>query len=409
MPEAQYMLTRVIGMPCNLSGSPSASPASCDITVPTHAASICFGSTPASAIASNAASQISCSALDSYNSPKRVQPTPITATLFLKSPDIISSTRAPAHRRTGAPAHQLLLDDSQRINLSEMLFQPPRPLLGRHEPVGRAHGEDLDKGEALSLELTAKRVVQILARELDRRGRVDRSARHVGGAVELRDQLGDANGVAMQLAGPAAGRGLGVLSEHRSRGGLATRFAERPLVRHRCGEALAPRRAVNDFLQAFRHHVAVALHREHEGVGPHALGAGGDRGGAPVQRLHDVDVHDHREGRVAADARDTDRAVAQAELLDELQHETQRDRLAAAGAERVLGLEQQLRLVEHLLHIGRGFERLGHERSFYSAAGSPGPSAGWRSAAPPGGRGYTSRIRARMFSTVSAGPTPNPE
>ena len=39
------MLTRVIGMPCSLSGSPSASPASCDITVPTHAASICLGST----------------------------------------------------------------------------------------------------------------------------------------------------------------------------------------------------------------------------------------------------------------------------------------------------------------------------------------------------------------------------
>ena len=100
---------------------------------------------------------------------------------------------------------------------------------------------------------------------------------------------------------------------------------------------LAARGAVDDLLQPLRHHVAVALHGEDERVGPHALDAGRHRRRAPVQRLQHVDVHDHRERRVAADAGDADRALAQAELLDQLEHQAQRDRLAAAGAERVLG------------------------------------------------------------------------
>ena len=46
--EEVSFCTRVIGMPCSLSASPNASPPSCDMTVPTQAASICSGSTRAS-------------------------------------------------------------------------------------------------------------------------------------------------------------------------------------------------------------------------------------------------------------------------------------------------------------------------------------------------------------------------
>ena len=72
---------------------------------------------------------------------------------------------------------------------------------------------------------------------------------------------------------------------------------------------LAARRGVQDLLQAFVDHVAVALEREHERVGKHALHAGRDRRRPAVQRLHEVDVHRARERRVATDARDRDRVL----------------------------------------------------------------------------------------------------
>ena len=108
---------------------------------------------------------------------------------------------------------------------------------------------------------------------------------------------------------------------------------------------LAARRGVHDLLQSFVHHVAVALQREHQRVGPHALHAGRDRRRAAVQRLHEVDVHGARERRVAADARDADRVLHLVEVLDGLEELPDRERFAAARAHVVLLGEQQVRLV----------------------------------------------------------------
>ena len=102
---------------------------------------------------------------------------------------------------------------------------------------------------------------------------------------------------------------------------------------------------MDHLLQAFVHHVAVALQREHERVGEHALHAGRDRRRAPVQRLHEIDVHRARERRVAADAGDADRVLDRVELRDRLEELAHRDRLAAARAHVVLLGEQQVGLL----------------------------------------------------------------
>src|SRR5262249_43133147 len=79
-PVAHIFSTRVIGMYCNFSGRDNDRPEIPDVSVPTHAASIWAGSTPASSKASYAASTIRSSALLSQCSPNFVQPIPMIAT-----------------------------------------------------------------------------------------------------------------------------------------------------------------------------------------------------------------------------------------------------------------------------------------------------------------------------------------
>ena len=60
---------------------------------------------------------------------------------------------------------------------------------------------------------------------------------------------------------------------------------------------------INHFAEMQDHRVAL-----------HPLDAGGDRRGAAVERLYEVDVHRHRERGVAADAHDTDGAGGHAQF-----------------------------------------------------------------------------------------------
>ena len=104
----------------------------------------------------------------------------------------------------------------------------------------------------------------------------------------------------------------------------------------------SPRRGVQHLLEALVHHVAVALQREDDRVGKHALHAGGDRRCATVQRLHEVDVHRAAEARVATDAGYPDRTRRDAELDERFEVAAHGDRLAAARAHVVLLGEQQI-------------------------------------------------------------------
>ena len=121
---------------------------------------------------------------------------------------------------------------------------------------------------------------------------------------ELRDEVADEDRVAVVLGVAAVERVLRALADHARGGHVAAGLAEHAVVQQDARDALAARRGVQHLLQALVHHVAVALQREHERVGQHALHAGRDRRRAAVQRLHEVDVHRARERRVAADAGD---------------------------------------------------------------------------------------------------------
>ena len=117
---------------------------------------------------------------------------------------------------------------------------------------------------------------------------------------------------------------------------MSAGLAEHAVVEEHARHALAPRRGVEHFLQAFVDHVAVALQREHGLVGLHALHPRRHRGGATVERLHHVDVEGAGERRVAADTDDADRGLTETELGDRLEQYADGDRLAAAWTEIVL-------------------------------------------------------------------------
>ena len=180
---------------------------------------------------------------------------------------------------------------------------------GRDEPAGRAHREHLDEREARRRASCVSNArlnifcVRATAPALCTEPRATYAA-----PCELRDEVADQDRVAVVLGVAAVERVLGALADHGRRGHVAAGLAEHAVVQQDAGDVLAARRGVEHLLQAFVHHVAVALQREHERVGEHALHAGRDRRRAAVQRLHEVDVHRARERRVAADAGDRDRA-----------------------------------------------------------------------------------------------------
>ena len=154
----------------------------------------------------------------------------------------------------------------------------------------------------------------------------------------------------MLLGEPAGVHGrLGALAEHAGRRHVAARLAEDAVVQEDGRELLAPGGRVHDLLEPLGHHVAVALEREDEAVGQHALGPRGDRRRAPVEGLQHVHVDDAGEGRVAADPADTDRPITHAELGDDLEDGAHGERLPASRAEVVLRGEEQLGLGGDLL------------------------------------------------------------
>ena len=75
-------------------------------------------------------------------------------------------------------------------------------------------------------------------------------------------------GPKLALAVATADRGLGVLAEHRGGRHVPAGLAEHGVVEDDRGDALAARGRVQDLLQSLRDHVAVALHREDDSLGP---------------------------------------------------------------------------------------------------------------------------------------------
>jgi hypothetical protein len=147
---------------------------------------------------------------------------------------------------------------------------------------------------------------------------------------------------------------------------VAAGLPEYAVVEEDACHLLAASRGVEHLLQPFVHHVAVALQREDERVGEHALDSGRDRRRAPVQRLHEVEVHRPRERGVAPDADDRDGARCHAELLDRLEELAHRQRLATAGAHVVLLGEQEIGLQRLDLAGGNGRSRRGvDDRHFW--------------------------------------------
>ena len=98
------------------------------------------------------------------------------------------------------------------------------------------------------------------------------------------------------------------------------------------GDALAPVRRVDDLSGADGGEVAVALVREDDLVRVAAAHAGGNGWSAPVRRLAAIEVPVEVRVHGAADRRDGEDAVADAELVDDFADEAVRDAVAAAGA-----------------------------------------------------------------------------
>src|SRR5438874_1850977 len=160
-------------------------------------------------------------------------------------------------------------------------------------------------------------------------------------------------------------------------------------------DRLAARRGVDDLLQTLVDHVAVALEGEDAAVGKHAFHARRHRWSATVQGLHEVDVDRAREARVAADPGHRDRAVGDAQLLDRLQQDPQREGVTGPGGQVVVLSEQQVGLEVTDLARRRGRCRIGGDER--------------HARAPSGNDDSAASIRPRMTSTSSRSPTPKPE
>ncbi len=148
----------------------------------------------------------------------------------------------------------------------------------RHEPPGRAHGEDLDEAHAVTAHLGLERSLEELLRLGDGPGVVDRAAGDVRDAGKLREQGRDGDRVAVELGVAPFDARLRALSDDRGAGHLAAGVTEHAVVEHQAGDLLAPSTGVQDLVETFADHVSVALAREHHGIGLHPLDAGGDRG-----------------------------------------------------------------------------------------------------------------------------------
>src|SRR5438309_3428514 len=95
-----------------------------------------------------------------------------------------------AARRTSArvpSGRSGVLEDLERVRAREVLLDPVGRLDRIHVPVGGAHGEQLDEGEAPALELDAEGLAQDALRPRDGGRCVHRAARDVGRAVHLGD------------------------------------------------------------------------------------------------------------------------------------------------------------------------------------------------------------------------------
>ena len=273
-------------------------------------------------------------------------------------------------------------------------------LLGLDEPAGRTHREDLDEREALAPFLRGERRGQHSAGPGDVAGVVDGATGDVGRAAHRGDQVADEDGMTVARRVAAVERVLRALTEHGRGGDVATGLAEHAVVEQHAGDVLAAGRRVQHLLETLVDHVAVALDREHEGIGPHAFHAGRQRRGPTVQRLQHLDVEIVGERGVAADAEDRDRPFDRAELGDALHGRADGDRFAASGAQVMRPDVDQIgrEVVDQRRVVGPPIGAEHHALTNRFGVHYRPPI-----------RSSSARIRARILGASISGPTPNPD
>ncbi len=224
------------------------------------------------------------------------------------------------------------LDVAERIVGEHVLFHPLVGLDGGHLPTTVAAGADLDEGETFVELLVLKSLADGSLGLADIAGSVDALAGHIVGAGQGGQELGDAQGVAVEVDATAIGGGGG-LHAHKGGGGhLTTSHAVDAVVDEHHGDVLAAVGSVEGFGGADGCQVAVALIGEDEAVGVEALDGGGDSWGTAVGSLLEVDIKIVVGKHGASDGGDTDGLVLDTHLVDNLGDDAVSCAVAAAGA-----------------------------------------------------------------------------
>jgi hypothetical protein len=227
-------------------------------------------------------------------------------------------------------------------------------------------------------------------------GRAHGAPCHIGRAVEARHQIGKEDGPAVGRGIPPLKAGLRALAEDGRRRHVPPGLAEDAVVQHHASDVLATRRRVEHLLESLAHHVTVALHRDHHGVGPGSLDPGGHRRRPSVERLEHLEVEVVGEGGVAPDAEHGDRPLGQCQLVDGLHQAAHRDGFAATRTQLVRADVDQ-RGSEVVDQVGRSARwRAGGHDLHPGVLGHP-----WRS--------MTARIRRRRTATSRSGAIPKPD
>ena len=199
----------------------------------------------------------------------------------------------------------------------------------------------------------------------------------------MRDRIGDHVGQLVRMAGiglpdPACpigqqhhqgvqrqvavvvGRGFRLETEHRGRRDLPLGEAVDAVVEQQVGDVDVAPGGMRDVAAADREAVAVAADHDHRQAVVRHLDAGRDRQRPAVQAVKAVGVHEEREARRAADARDDHRVLGRdAELVHGAGDALGHAEIAAAGTpgrqrlRAVLEAPGRLDLLEFLLEIDR--------------------------------------------------------
>lgn len=242
-----------------------------------------------------------------------------------------------------------VLEVAEGIFGGHVLDHPFVGLGGRHLPAGIACGDNLDNGGAFLGHGVLEGVADSGLGLADGSGGVDRLACHVACAVETGEDVGDLDGIAIEVYAAAIGSGGCLLTDEGGRGHLAAGHAVDGVVDEDDDDVLATVGGMDGLGGTDGGEVTVALIGEDDVAGIEARDGGGNGGSASVCGLDPVDVDVVVGEYGAAYGSDADGLVLNAEFVDDFGEYLVNDAVGASGTVVCVRVQEESRAGDNLI------------------------------------------------------------